>query len=954
MSYVVRSDTMPPGPADTDVESAPAAVATLHNAKRLRTDTWSLLRDASRRLARTSADLAETERLSQTCRHAFEYLAPIEKYFAFPGATVLDRLRTTFERGDQTLFAEQATRIVGFWTTDAYRRLDLSRTNVEDYAELLLGSDAQELTPASAQDSRPYFEVLIVADVDPEGEADLKREMRACRRASDTQVYEVVVVRTFEDALLASVVNPELQACFLRHSFPTESDWQPPFLRGIYRILDCSVGDAAVQMPGQRTLTLARLLRQLRPELDLYLVTSAPIEHLKPEATRHFRRTFYRGEDWLDTHLSFLKGVGERFETPFFDALCRYSRKPTGMFHALPISRGRTITKSHWIGDMGEFYGPNVFLAETSATTGGLDSLLQPTGSLKKAQELAARAFGARSTFFVTNGTSTANKVVMQALVAPGDIVMLAHDCHKSHPYGVILSGALPIYLDGYPLSELSMYGGVPIRTIKEALLRLKRAGKLERLKVLLLTNLTFDGVTYDPLRIMEEVLAIAPHVVFVWDEAWFAYGRFSPALRRRTAMASAERLEAELTSARYAERYRVWRAEHDARDSDDDATWLDHRLLPDPDLAAVRVYATHSTHKTLTALRQGSMIHVYDQDFESRAKAAFHDAYMTHTSTSPNYQILASLDVGRRQVELEGYGFVEESLELAMTLRERLRADPLVSRYLEVLGPKEMVPGQFRPSDIEAYYDHEHGFSPIEEAWATDEFVLDPTRVTLHVGRTGMDGDTFKKLLMERFDIHINKTSRNTVLFLIHIGMTRGTVAHLLKVLHGIATEIDNRLDRASISERKLHDASVRSFTVDLPSLPNFSAFHDVFRPSPESGTPEGDMRAAFFLAYDERSCDHVRLDDVPRLLKSRTLVSATFVTPYPPGFPVLVPGQIITEQIVAYLGALDVKEIHGFDPRHGLRIFTEVALAEQDRKSVQVRHATPPIVRTANGANS
>ncbi|MFT5358429.1 MAG: arginine decarboxylase, partial [Polyangiales bacterium] len=848
--------TTGPRPAGTDVESAPEAGATLHNAKRLRTDTWSLIRDAARRLAHTSVEDDEKVRLTDTCRNAFDFLAPIEQYFAFPGATVLSRLRDTFERENFSRFAEQAKRVVGFWTTDSYRQLDLTSANVEDYAELLLRSHETDIAPVVVQGSKPYFEVLIVADVDLEREMELKRELRACRRPSDEQVYEVVIVRTFEDALLACAVNSELQAVFLRHSFPARSTWQPPFLGGMYRMVDFTAAEAEAQMPGQRTLTLARLIQELRSELDLYLVTSAPVEHLDPHATRHFRRTFYRGEDWLDTHLSILKGIGERFETPFFDALCRYSQKPTGMFHALPISRGRTIEKSHWIKDMGEFYGPNVFLAETSATTGGLDSLLQPTGSLKKAQELAARAFGARQTFFVTNGTSTANKIVMQALVTPGDIVMLAHDCHKSHPYGVILSGAMPIYLDGYPLTELSMYGGVPIRTMKEALLRLKRAGKLDHVKVLLLTNVTFDGVTYDALRIMEEVLAIAPHVAFVWDEAWFAYGRFSPPLKRRTAMASAQHLEEMLASEGYRKRYAEWRAEHDNLDPDDDATWLDHRLLPDPDKASVRVYATQSTHKTLTALRQGSMIHVYDHGFERRVAKPFHDAYMTHTSTSPNYQILASLDVGRRQVELEGYGFVEQSLELAMTLRQRLKADPLLSKYFQVLGPKEMVPSEFRPSGIETYFEPKRGFSPIEEAWVTDEFVLDPTRVTLHVGQTGMDGDTFKQLLMERFDIHINKTSRNTVLFLIHIGMTRGTVAHLLKVLHNIASEIDTRLTRASKSEQQLHASSVRSLTVDLPPLPDFSAFHDAFRTDLESETREGDMRAAFFLAYNEDNC--------------------------------------------------------------------------------------------------
>ena len=93
----------------------------------------------------------------------------------------------------------------------------------------------------------------------------------------------------------------------------------------------------------------------------------------------------------------------------------------------------------------------NLFMAETSATSGGLDSLLDPVGPLKKAQEFAARAFGARRTFFVTNGTSTANKIVVQALVRPGDIVLVDRNCHKSHHYGLVLAGAQVAYLDSLP-----------------------------------------------------------------------------------------------------------------------------------------------------------------------------------------------------------------------------------------------------------------------------------------------------------------------------------------------------------------------------------------------------------------------------------------------------------------------------------------------------------------------
>ena len=108
---------------------------------------------------------------------------------------------------------------------------------------------------------------------------------------------------------------------------------------------------------------------------------------------------------------------------------------------------------------MGHFYGTNLFLAESSATTGGLDSLLEPTGNIKKAQDCTARAFGAKRAFFGTNGTSTSNKIVVQAICQPGDIVIVDRNCHKSHHYGLVLAGAQPYYVEAYPLTQYSMYG---------------------------------------------------------------------------------------------------------------------------------------------------------------------------------------------------------------------------------------------------------------------------------------------------------------------------------------------------------------------------------------------------------------------------------------------------------------------------------------------------------------
>ncbi len=118
-------------------------------------------------------------------------------------------------------------------------------------------------------------------------------------------------------------------------------------------------------------------------------------------AASMIRRVFYEVEELMEMHLSILEGVGDRYDTPYFDNLKTYAQRPIGTFHALPIARGKSVFRSNWIRDMGEFYGLNLFLAEISATTGGLDSLLEPTGNIKKAQENVARAFGADRVFFV-------------------------------------------------------------------------------------------------------------------------------------------------------------------------------------------------------------------------------------------------------------------------------------------------------------------------------------------------------------------------------------------------------------------------------------------------------------------------------------------------------------------------------------------------------------------------
>ncbi len=896
-----------------------------YSASQFRTETWNLLKQSTDALRRKEQRGQDSTEAAENVGVILKQLWKIEHYWAFPGVTACEGLLGLLDRERFDLLSRKTALLVRELVSHSYRSRDLRASVFEGDDE---GLEDDEHIPVTA--ARPYFEVLFVDDLESSEIESLREAMLATQGPDDEFVYDIVVVPSFEDALIAVLFNHNIQSCVLRYRFPMESQFPVPELRHYLDFAEEGTFERAETEPAE---TLAVTIDRLRPELDLFKVTDETLGSVAANRTRCFRRVFYRQEDYIELHLSILKGVRERYETPFFSALKEYSLRPTGVFHALPISRGKSITKSHWIQDMGRFYGTNIFLAETSSTTGGLDSLLQPTGPLKYAQDKVARAFGSRHSFFVTNGTSTANKIVMQALVVPGDIVMLSHDCHKSHPYALVLSGAQPLYMDAYPLDEFTMFGGVSIAEIKHQLVRLRRAGKLERVKMLLLTNSTFDGVVYDPLRVMREVLAIKPDMIFVWDEAWFAFARATPTYRRRTAMYAAQQLREEMASPSYRERYATWKAELDELDPEDDATWLDRPLLPDPERSRVRVYATQSTHKTLTSLRQGSMIHVFDQDFDRKAKAAFHEAYMTHTSTSPNYQILASLDVGRRQLELEGYEFVRNSVGLAMMIRKQISEHPLLSRYFRVLRPVDMIPAEFRPSGMEGFYDPTAGFTRMEQHWRTDEFSLDPTRITLHIGATGMDGDTFRKLLIEQYDIQINKTSRNTGLFMLNIGSTRGSATYLLDVLLQIAEDLETESADQSEIDREISAERVRSLVRELPPLPRFSRFHSAFVQDPRGDTVEGDMRSAFFLGYDQSSIEHLALNGSleTAMEEGRSVVSAAFVTPYPPGFPVLVPGQIVTTEILAYLKAVDVKEIHGFDPEHGLTVFTEAALAER-----------------------
>lgn len=876
----------------------------------LRSDLWISVLYQARKWERTQEAL-----IKDNLANALKKLGEIDLYFAYPGSILLNRLSYYLRENDHKGFLRLSQCIATNIISKKFHR-DVSVWDIENYEDDPFNRLPQAISRIK---TKPYFEVLSVVPHARSRWQHIKEEARGVRRSEDEFVYETVVAGSAVDALKCIILNSDIESVVLYDGFENGYDEKDSFLKVFEGVIDFQSLDKIDYL----SIRLAQAINKIRPELDIFLLSDQNIESFSgKKESLIFRRIFYQMEEPLEIHLSIIESINNRYKTPFFDNLKKYAERPIATFHALPIARGKSIFTSNWISDMGDFYGPNLFLAESSATTGGLDSLLEPTGNIKDAQDMAAKAFGADHAFFVTNGTSTSNKMVLQALLVPGDIVILDRNCHKSHHYGCVLAGAQPYYVEAFPLVEYSMYGGVPIKTIKQSLLKLKSQGEIDRVKMVDLTNCTFDGHVYDVRRVMEECLAIKPDLIFLWDEAWFGFAHWSPLLRQRTAMGAADALSQALSQP---EALIAWKEQQKTLgENPSDEALLENRLIPDPRLVKIRVYQTNSIHKSMSALRQGSIVLVKDIKFE-HVESQFHEAIFTHASTSPNLQIIASLDVARRQMQLEGYGLVANAMRVSLEIRKQINNHPLISKYFRVLNNSEMIPEKFRESGISDYNDPSVSWIEAIDAIKNDEFIIDPSRMTLSCGHAGFDGTTFKNILADKFNIQLNKTSRNSVLLQSNINNNRSDIALLLGVLNEISMDLDNKSQKFGKEYQINFQKSVDELIFDLPHLPNFSKFDDCYRSNPQSDTLHGDIRRAFYDAYNELKCEYIDLNSTEietRLESGPVLVSANFVIPYPPGFPIMVPGQVITKEIIEFMRKLDVKEIHGFNKNLGLKL--------------------------------
>ncbi|MGA8054239.1 MAG: aminotransferase class I/II-fold pyridoxal phosphate-dependent enzyme [Burkholderiales bacterium] len=537
-------------------------------------------------------------------------------------------------------------------------------------------------------------------------------------------------------------------------------------------------------------LELVRRITRFRPELDVYILIAQEdedevVDTLFAEAVDGY---FYREErDYRGMYRILNAQIQERSRTPFYDQLKNYVWMAKDSWHTPGHSSGESLRSSPWISDFYEFMGEHIFDADLSVSVPALDSLMEPRGVIAEAQAMAAKAFGARRTFFATNGTSTANKVIFQTLLAPGEKLLLDRNCHKSVHHGVVLSGAQPIYLNSSVNRKYSLYGPVPKRTIFEAIERHPDA------EAMILTSCTYDGLRYDLAPIVEAAREKGIKVII--DEAWYGFARFHPAFRPTAIEAGAD-------------------------------------------------YATQSTHKVMSAFSQASMIHVNDPGFNEHI---FRENFNMHTSTSPQYAMIASLDVARKQMMMEGYKLLSRTLTLAQELRKQITSTG-VFRVLEL---DELLPEEVRHDGIR----------------------LDPTKVTIDISSCGYTVEELQRELFERYNIQVEKSTFNTLTLLLTIGTTRSKVSRLYDALMRIARE--------GRAPQRLYQ---------FPDLPDFTRLR--------------------FLPRDAYYCGGEALplldekDNINKALVDK--VSADQITPYPPGIPVLVPGQVITREVIDYLVGL------------------------------------------------
>ncbi len=726
---------------------------------------------------------------------------------------------------------------------------------------------------------------IVIIDEDYRSENTSGIGIRALAQAIEKEGWEVLGTTSYGD--LSSFAQQQSRASAFILSIDDEEFTPGPEL------------DPAV-------LNLRKFIEEIRwknADIPIYIYgETRTSQHIPNDILRELHGFIHMFEDtpeFVARHIirearSYLDGLAP----PFFKALMDYAQDGSYSWHCPGHSGGVAFLKSP-VGQMfHQFFGENMLRADVCNAVEELGQLLDHTGPVAASERNAARIFNADHCFFVTNGTSTSNEMVWHHTVAPGDIVVVDRNCHKSILHSIIMTGAVPVFLTP-TRNHYGIIGPIPESEFEPETIRRKIANNpllkgvdaaSVKPRILTLTQSTYDGVLYNTETIKTKLDGWIDTLHF--DEAWLPHAAFHPFYGSFHAMG--KRRERPKTS---------------------------------------MVYATQSTHKLLAGLSQASQVLVQDSQSVKLDRHLFNEAYLMHTSTSPQYAIIASCDVAAAMMEPPGgSALVEESIAESMDFRRAMRkVDEEFGHdwWFKVWGPENLPEEGVGRADRWMLRAHEewHGFGDLAPGFN----MLDPIKCTIvtpgmdvngKFDTSGIPASIVTKFLVEH-GVVVEKTGLYSFFIMFTIGITKGRWNTMLTALQQFKDDYDKNapLWRCLPEFCQAHPRYERMGLKDLcQSIHEAYAEYDVAKLTTEMYL--SDLQPAMtpsdaYAKIAHRQTERVEIEQ----LEGR--ITTSLLTPYPPGIPLLVPGERFNRKIVDYLRfTRDFnKRFPGFDTDvHGL----------------------------------
>ncbi len=706
---------------------------------------------------------------------------------------------------------------------------------------------------------------IVIIDEDYRSENTSGLGIRALAEAIEKEGFEVLGATSYGD--LSQFAQQQSRASAFILSIDDEEFTPGPEL------------DPAV-------LNLRKFIEEIRfknSDIPIYLYgETRTSQHLPNDILRELHGFIHMFEDtpeFVARHIiREAKSYLDSLAPPFFKALIDYAQDGSYSWHCPGHSGGVAFLKSP-VGQMfHQFFGENMLRADVCNAVEELGQLLDHTGPVAESEKNAARIFNADHCFFVTNGTSTSNKMVWHHTVAPGDVVVVDRNCHKSILHSIIMTGAVPVFLTP-TRNHFGIIGPIPQSEFTREAIERKIAKnpllkgvdpKKVRPRILTVTQSTYDGVLYNTETVKGMLDGYIDTLHF--DEAWLPHAAFHPFYGSFHSMGK-------------------------------------NRTRP----KEAMVYATQSTHKLLAGLSQASQVLVQDSQTRHLDRHLFNEAYLMHTSTSPQYAIIASCDVAAAMMEPPGgTALVEESIKEALDFRRAMRkVDKEFGKdwWFKVWGPDRLVDdGIGKPESwILKAKDKWHGFGDL----AVGFNLLDPIKCTIitpgldvsgKFAKTGIPAGIVSKFLAEH-GVVVEKTGLYSFFILFTIGITKGRWNTLLTALQQFKDDYAKNAPMWRILPEfcAAHPQYERMGLRDLcQAIHETYAKGDIARLTTDmylSDLQPAMKPADAYARIAHRDTERVPIDQ----LEGR--ITTALLTPYPPGIPLLIPGERFNRKIVQYL---------------------------------------------------